>query len=776
MSESLHVTGCVPMSSPSLSEKDQQEDVADVADVADDSMPEYCCPDDSKLVKVQFGEGPLGVTLRRRTEGGVAYVFHIIPDSQATNLDVLEGDDLWAVGSMLLKEDPIEKDGWSNLINFIKSSERPVTMWFRRRLKEDEADDSASESQDETTEEVEVDKKEVGAEVLENENHDDSACAEEEEEVEEQEHLSPEQLEQLEKEKHMEILTDMARLLVFKEKEKSSFWSSSKSGSNSPGRPTTMDVFVKEGRRLLKEGSVSLQSAGSLWSSQTKRQLFLCSDILIVSSPSGSKFQVDQTIDLQACKINIADSEKSDPSAASSSSAMVFNPELMFSIIWPGGVLTLVVKSNAEKIAWTTAIFDAICGCIEPEGRVLGWRHQYFIGTLHSAVISRDEAKVRDILHTLLYKSVEGDYDAIDKVDADGYSPLLYACILRLHGIIRILLEANADVTIADRRGYNALHWAALQLDYQSLSLLCGRVFTSDLEDLSGRTPLFLACVEGRDLSGKSDAVALRKCIQCLLALNADPNVADRNGVSILKYLVASWQFDAAELLIEARADLLSPSGICAFSALHFAASAAPLKRAVGEGSRLLLTAASAPSAVGIEGVAKNRERSVGSIDSQLGDLSSELYNAHGATTPRYYHSGAPCAGSPEVVIYADGERTLRVLLEAGARPNAKDAQGRSPLHIVAEREIFWGSYLKDAVSALVEAGARFDDSPLCNLLRSKCDPNRVSGTTSPASTKDHQTSGFIDTLIERRLQKPTLNGDFIGLRCVMFLSFVAYL
>ena len=77
----------------------------------------------------------------------------------------------------------------------------------------------------------------------------------------------------------------------------------------------------------------------------------------------------------------------------------------------------------------------------------------------------------------------------VDALDEDGYSPLHYACILRMQSIVAALHEATADVTVADQRGLTPLHWTAMQLDADSLSLMCTQIFNVDLVDSIGRTP-----------------------------------------------------------------------------------------------------------------------------------------------------------------------------------------------------------------------------------------------------------------------------------------------
>lgn len=94
---------------------------------------------------------------------------------------------------------------------------------------------------------------------------------------------------------------------------------------------------------------------------------------------------------------------------------------------------------------------------------------------MHSAVVCRNEAAVRDIIKDCELGNIDSTF--IDEEDEDGFTPLHYACILRHHGIIDALHEAHADVTIKDRYGFTPLHWAALQLDDYTLSLLTTHVF-----------------------------------------------------------------------------------------------------------------------------------------------------------------------------------------------------------------------------------------------------------------------------------------------------------
>ena len=67
----------------------------------------------------------------------------------------------------------------------------------------------------------------------------------------------------------------------------------------------------------------------------------------------------------------------------------------------------------------------------------------------------------------------------------------------------------------------------------------------------TGRTPLYLACVEGRAPNGRPDPPALLACVTTLLTYGAHPDRQDREGRSILHFLSASWQYPVVDLLLD---------------------------------------------------------------------------------------------------------------------------------------------------------------------------------------------------------------------------------
>ena len=503
------------------------------------------------LVEVYFEEGPLGVTLRRRGDTGIVFVYEIQSGSQAVNLDVQSGDELWGVGDTEIGNTPLDKDAWNGLIQFIKNSARPLRVIFKRLVTVDTPVQVPQELPDTANAD---ESNQIVVEAVENEVVNPTIVGET------SKNDVPAPVSVIEKDTQSRIYLDLRNLLskfISKDSVINKLPSLGNLSKKVPSTTAADSDLLQEGRVILKVGELveKNQKAGR-WHfnlQQSKRFVALLSGVLIVSTPVGAeKYQIEHVINLQTCKLRsngelfggdrgVISEQQGDMNAC-------------FEIIWPGGTLEMQVDSTENKEIWMLNIYLAICDCVGPSERSLGWRHQYLLGTMHSAVLNRDIGLIRE----LAAQCVEGrlNFMVVDALDEDGYSPLHYACILRMQSIVAALHEATADVTVADCRGLTPLHWAAMQLDADSLSLMCTQVFNVDLVDSIGRTPLYVACVEGRDVSGKTDAILLKRCIEALLKLNPEVNAMDAKGRTLLHYVAASWFNEAVEILVHAGADI----------------------------------------------------------------------------------------------------------------------------------------------------------------------------------------------------------------------------
>jgi hypothetical protein len=594
---------------------------------------------EDSFVETSFGDGPLGVTLRRNADTGIVFIFDIVSDSQAVNIDVQPGDELWSVGEFEIGNTPLDRDAWKGLIGYIKESARPLKMIWLRRPHTNRRPVNAHEHQPSPVKEV-IDSKEVHS-------------------------------------ADFRELEKVISRLSFKDKEQSA----SMLSVSAPRRNTLTDdsassMLLQEGRRLLRQGELIVSSKASKWAKPANKRIILLNDVLIVASPqSGNIYNVENIIELPTCKIrSLGQVFGGKLSSNDHTLAGTVALDSSFELLWPGGELELMADSREVKEVWVLNIYLAICECVESENKVLGWRHQYMLGTMHSSVLNRDESRLRELVGYCEAGML--DYLAIDAIDEDGYTPLHYACMLRMHNMVKILHEATADVTATDHRGFTALHWSALQLDDVSLAMLCSHVFDLDLLDGQGRSPLVLACTEGRSITGKLCPKRLKECIKVMITHQPDINYKNSMGESLVHFLAGSWQFEAVELLLNNGFEDINVVEMgYSMSPLHYAALGDLIKAPIGEASRIM----------NLPGL------SVSSNDEP----------------------------SDEEPTGADGINTLRALLKAGVKMNMKDSLGRSPLAILlnpAQADKWDQEDLKAAIAVMISLGCRVDDANIASI------------------------------------------------------------
>lgn len=479
----------------------------------------------------------------------------------------------------------------------------------------------------------------------------------------------------------------------------------------------------------------------------------------------------------------------------------------LLELIHPAGVLFIVCKSVIARDRWCKVLFKCIMGCMVVQyggtsnvSLPLGWHHQYILGTVHSAVMMRDDTRIEELLEQCeaeadavvaasdtqaavsnesatvspdkfdidlgldlnmdlnnMGLSVNGDSGdgggggcvatVLEEEDVDGYTPLHYACILRQTSTIALLLSHFADAASQDhgvsvnigawsqteggqdgyesavtcKRGWTPLHWAAVQLDFGSLELLSEHVYDRDLVlDHRGRNPLVLACLEGRNTHGQSDANSLAKCMSHLIDQHTDLNVlvpdaslqrrekdspelvalaleqesaddvlsapgvaaAGSEGVKInlLHVLASSWEHECCQILLKFKAKMNCIDGAypCVgtrsqkyhpfhgYSPLHVAVCGINMKYALGEGSLVLtslLQKRYTPSV--LEMCARIRNGTGG------GTITTTTSSGDADQVKPYItksYLGNNVVDGPD--MYENGLLTVEYLLLFGARPN----------------------------------------------------------------------------------------------------------
>ena len=243
----------------------------------------------------------------------------------------------------------------------------------------------------------------------------------------------------------------------------------------------------------------------------------------------------------------------------------------------------------------------------------------------------------------LVKKMLRAQKDLAASLDAGGSTALHHAAAFSTPAIMKLLLEAGADIEAKNRFGQRPLHWAFASVERTRLLLDRGASINSQASD--GRTALYLAASQRHS----EDVLTL------LLEKGADPNLATTNGRTPLMAAASGGAVPLMRRLIERKANVNALSGT---------------------NSVALMDAASS----------KNLE-------------AVNLLLAHGANasarTKRNQTALAMAAmyGSEDIV---------RVLLERGADVNVRDERGYSPLMYAAYSEVMPAGVVK----LLLEKGA----------------------------------------------------------------------
>ncbi len=260
-----------------------------------------------------------------------------------------------------------------------------------------------------------------------------------------------------------------------------------------------------------------------------------------------------------------------------------------------------------------------------------------------------------------------------------GWTPLMYAARQNAKDAIRALVAARADVNAADPDGTTALTLAIINAHYDTAALLLDLGADPNLADARGMTPLYAAVdmhtldeTPGRPAPAQVDALDSLAMMERLLARGANPNA--RLTATVLER-------------VHNNGDPVLGSG------------ATPLMRAARKAdvaaSRVLLAHGADPRLAMKGGVT-----AVMIASGYGGQVRFAEYNPHSGTE----QDAAECArldleqgadvnavndaGQTALHVAAAqrGEAFVRFLVAHGARLDAKDGQGHTPLDIAMGR------------------------------------------------------------------------------------------
>jgi uncharacterized protein len=256
-----------------------------------------------------------------------------------------------------------------------------------------------------------------------------------------------------------------------------------------------------------------------------------------------------------------------------------------------------------------------------------------------------------------------------------GWTPVMYASRQDAKDAIRALVAARADINAKDPDGTTALTFAILNAHYDTASMLLDLGADPKVADARGMTPLYAAVdmhtldeTPGRPAPKQTDALDSLGTIERLLAKGADPNAR------LTAVVFERVHNNGDPVLGEGATPLMRAA-----------------RKADADAMRVLLAHGADPSAAMKGGVT-----AVMIASGFGGQVRFAEYNPHSGTE----RDAAGCvqlalergadvnaandAGQTALHIAAAqrGEEFIRFLVAHGARLDAKDAQGHTPLDI----------------------------------------------------------------------------------------------
>lgn len=272
----------------------------------------------------------------------------------------------------------------------------------------------------------------------------------------------------------------------------------------------------------------------------------------------------------------------------------------------------------------------------------------------------------------------------------------------RSKNMLAFLLEKGANVNALDQNDLSPLHRATRSGDAELVTALLAKAVNPNLRDKSGQTPIFALMTKNSDL----------KVVQALLDKGASVNVRlpsnSGGGGSLLTRAVQTRRKELVQMLLDKGADVNAKDseGRTALAALLYSGGGGGSNDAAPIATLLLAKGADPNDKIHGESLL-NRAISNNAIEVIKILLGTKKINLKAVNSNRQ---------SPlfQAVNNASTE-VVGLLIDAGADPNEKDAQGRSLLKVATTRSKEMADYLRGkgatddgaATTAATTEGAR---------------------------------------------------------------------
>jgi ankyrin repeat protein len=256
-----------------------------------------------------------------------------------------------------------------------------------------------------------------------------------------------------------------------------------------------------------------------------------------------------------------------------------------------------------------------------------------------------------------------------------GWTPVMYAARQDAKDAIRALVTAHADLNAIDPDGTTALTLAIINAHYDAAALLLERGADPNVADTRGMTPLYAAVdmhtldeTPGRPAPAQTDGLDSLGMVERLLARGANPNAA------LTTIVLERVHNNGDPVLAEGATPLMRAARKADAAAMRLL-----LERGADPSATMKGGATAVMIASGFGGQVRFAEYNPHSGTERDSAECVRLALAHGADINVSSDSGQTAL---HVAAAQRGEEFVRFLVASGARLDAKDKQGHTPLDI----------------------------------------------------------------------------------------------